>query len=257
MNEIIKEVQVGTLMVGDACDHLRDKLGLKEHHDGVVSGRIFVTGAQGVLGYRVSQRLLNAGHPSIRIGYRHPDDLGDFAGQLSSMGAEVVHFNWKDKTTFSSALDGVKIVFCELPYMVNWAQVFPAFLRACEKAGVEYFVKVSFYHARNENEIYQKANFVRLHAACDDLLSRSSIPYTILSASHLMSNPLVMHHVSKPNALAGEHSRYNILITHLSLGMFVAFRLRTLAKTRRNPSYCTEQVKEKTSTTCLQTILQK
>lgn len=215
MNEIAKEVQVATLKVGDACDHLRDILGLKEHHDDVVSGRIFVTGAQGVLGYRVAQRLLNAGHPSIRLGYRHPDDLGDFADQLSTKEAEVVHFDWKDKTTFSSALDGVKIVFCELPYIVNWAQAFPAFLRACEKAGVEYFVKVSFYHARNENEIYQKANFVRLHAACDDLLSRSSIPCTILSASHLMSNPLVMHHVSKANVLAGEYSMFKTRITNL------------------------------------------
>lgn len=257
MNVIAKEVQVATLMVGDACDHLRDKLGLKEHHDdNVVSGRIFVTGAQGVLGHRVAQRLLNAGHPSTRIGYRQPDDLGDFADQLSSQGAEVVHFDWKDKTTFSSALDGVKIVFCELPYFVNWAQAFPAFLRACEKAGVEYFVKVSFYHARNENEIYQKANFVRLHAACDDLLSRSSIPYTILSASHLMSNPLVMHHVSEANDLAGEHSTYKTSY-HSSLAMFIVHRLRMLAKTRRNPSYYMEQVKEKTSTTCLQTILPK
>lgn len=218
MNEILKEVQVGALKVGDACDFVCDKLGLKEHHDDdIVTGRIFVTGAKGVLGSRVAQRLLNAGHPSTRIGYRNPDDLGNFADQLSSKGAEVVHFDWKDKTTYSSALDGVKIVFCVTPYTENWAQTFPAFLRACEKAGVEFFVKVSFYHARNENDIYQKCNFVRLHAACDDILSQSSIPYTILSASHLMSNPLVMHHAEdagkskeKPIVLYGASEGKNI-----------------------------------------------
>ncbi|KAL7494729.1 hypothetical protein ACHAWT_006956 [Skeletonema menzelii] len=219
MNEILKEVQVGAaLKVGDACDYVCVKLGLKEHQDDVVTaGRIFVTGAQGVLGYRVAQRLLNAGHPATRIGYRHPDDLSNFAEQLSSKGAEVVHFDWKDKTTYASALDGVKIVFCVTPYTENWAQTFPKFLRACEKAGVEYFVKVSFYHARKENDIYQKVNFVRLHAACDDILSQSSIPYTILSASHLMSNPLVMHHAEdagkgkeKPIVLYGASDGANI-----------------------------------------------
>jgi len=215
MNEIVKDVQVATLKVGEACDYVREKIGLKEHQDELVTGRIFVTGAQGVLGYRVAQRLLNSGHPSTRIGYRNPEDLSDFADQLSIKGAEVVHFDWKDKTTYAAALDAVKIVFCVTPYIENWAQTFPAFLRACEKAGVEYFVKVSFYHARNENDIYQKANFVRLHAACDDLLSMSSIPYTILSASHLMSNTLVMHHVSESAIFAGDHSMWKTLITHL------------------------------------------
>jgi uncharacterized protein YbjT (DUF2867 family) len=194
--DIVKDVQVATLKVGD---FLCDSLGLKQHnHNELVTGRIFITGAKGVLGFRVAQRLLSCGHPLTRIGYRHADDLGDFANQLSTKGAEVVHFDWKDEATYSSALDGVKIVFCVTPYIENWAKTFPVFLRACEKAGVEYFVKVSFYHARKENDIYQKVNFVKLHAACDSLLSRSSIPYTILSASHLMSNSLVMHHVSEP-----------------------------------------------------------
>jgi uncharacterized protein YbjT (DUF2867 family) len=196
--DIVKDVQVATLKVGEACNFVFDSLGLKQHNEQLVTGRIFITGANGVLGFRVAQRLLNCGHPLTRIGYRHADDLGDFANQLSTKGAEVVHFDWKDEATYSSALDGVKIVFCVTPYIENWAKTFPVFLRACEKAGVEYFVKVSFYHARNENDLYhQKVNFVKLHAACDSLLSRSSIPYTILSASHLMSNSLVMHHVSE------------------------------------------------------------
>ena len=244
--DIVKDVQVATLKVGEACDFVADSLGLKQHNE-LVSGRIFVTGATGVLGFRVAQRLLNCGHPLTRIGYRHADDLGDFANQLSTKGAEVVHFDWKDKATYSSALDGVKIVFCVTPYIENWAKTFPVFLRACEKAGVEYFVKVSFYHARNENDIYQKVNFVKLHAACDSLLSRSSIPYTILSASHLMSNSLVMHHVSEFYIRS-----YALCVSsnHLTLNIYLHFdRLRTLGKIKRNQLYSMVHLRVRTSTT--------
>ena len=66
---------------------------------------------------------------------------------------------------------------------------------ACEKAGVQYFVKVSFYHARRTREEYQNVHLIKLHGKCDQLLAQSTIPYTILSASHYMSNALVMNHV--------------------------------------------------------------
>lgn len=68
---------------------------------------------------------------------------------------------------------------------------------------MQYFVKVSFFHARSNfnisrktNEMYHKVPFVKLHGECDKLLAQSKVPYTILSASHYMSNPLVAHYVS-------------------------------------------------------------
>ena len=148
-------------------------------------------------GYRVASRLLNSGYPSLRLGFRHPDD--ECAEELSKVGAEIADFYWRDETTYAKALDGVKIVFCVTPYIEGWAQSFPAFLHACEDAGVQYFVKVSFYHSRRDDGPLQKVHLVKLHRKCDQILSRSSIPYTILSASHFMSNPLVMHHVSNSN----------------------------------------------------------
>jgi len=89
-------------------------------------------------------------------------------------------------------LKGVKIVFCD-----GGKWTFPTFLRACEEADVKYFVKVSFYHSRKTEEPFHKASLVKLHGKSDTLLAQSSIPYTILSASHFMSNQLVQHHVSK------------------------------------------------------------
>ena len=87
--------------------------------------------------------------------------------------------------------------------MQYWASYFPAFLRACESAGVEYFVKISFFHARVAQEPFQQAEMVEMHGTCDKILSYASIPYTILSCSHYMSNPLVMnqHQVSNDSMM--------------------------------------------------------
>ena len=183
-----------------ASEKVSDVIGecLGREHQEVVTGKIFVTGGRGVLGYRVALRLLEAGSPSLRVGFRRPDD--DCAQVLSKKGAEVVHFDWNnEESTFSEALKGVKIVFCEAtPNIEKWSTVFPTFLRACEEADVKYFVKVSFYHSRKTGELFHKASsLVKFHGKSDSLLAQSSIPYTILSASHFMSNQLVQHHVSK------------------------------------------------------------
>ena len=182
---------------GKVSEVIGEKLGL--HHTEIVTGKLFITGGQGVIGYRVALRLLNSGYPSVRVGFRHPDD--GCAQDLSKKGAEIADFCWNDESTYETALEGVKIVFCVTPYIENWAKAFPAFLRACEKAGVKYFVKVSFFHARRTDEPYQRVRLVHLHGKCDQLLTKSKIPYTILSASHFMSNPLVMHQVSTTHIL--------------------------------------------------------
>lgn len=175
-------------------DIISEKLCLQ--HNTVVTGKLFVTGGKGVIGYRVALRLLGnkIRYPSVRVGFHHPNN--ECAQELSKKGAEIADFCWTNDSTFATALEGVKIVFCTTPYIENWAKTFPAFLRACEKAGVQYFVKVSFYHSRRTDEPYQRVHLVKLHGKCDELLAHSDISYTILSASHFMSNPLVMHHVS-------------------------------------------------------------
>lgn len=106
----------------------------------VVTGKLFISGGKGIIGYRVALRLLNAGSPSVRVGLRHPED--ECAKELSEKGAEIAEFEWSDEATYAPALEGVKIVFCVTPYIENWAEKFPAFLAACEQAGVKYFVKV-------------------------------------------------------------------------------------------------------------------
>jgi uncharacterized protein YbjT (DUF2867 family) len=151
------------------------------------SGLIFVTGGVGPVGHRVALRLIDAGYPTVRIGVHHPE-----AGEaLNKLGVEVADFDWNNENTFATALAGVKSVMCTAPYVANWQERFPAFLKACQKAGVRHIVKLSFYHARASGDVFQDVPLVRAHGDCDEMLSKSGISYTILAATHFMSNPFV------------------------------------------------------------------
>jgi NAD(P)H dehydrogenase (quinone) len=162
------------------------------------SGKIFVTGGTGVIGYRVAARLLNAGYPSVRVGTQYPDSLAD----MNKLGAEIAIFSWDREETYERALDGVKSVLCILPYKKGWYKHFPTFLEACKKAKVKHIVKISFYHARVASDLFHEVPLVREHGRCDEQLIHMIKPefsemdasvcpnmsYTILYASHFMSN---------------------------------------------------------------------
>ena len=75
------------------------------------------------------------------------------------------------------------------PYVNDWESVFPLFLKECKRAGVQHIVKLSFYHARKSGDAFQSVSLVRAHGDLDEMLVKSGIRYTILSATHFMSNP--------------------------------------------------------------------
>lgn len=80
-----------------------------------------------MVGYRTATRLLELGHPAVRIGTRNTTDT--HAKELAENGAEIVEFCWDDEASFEPALEGVKIVFASMPYTKHWAKNFPAFVR--------------------------------------------------------------------------------------------------------------------------------
>jgi len=151
------------------------------------AGTIFVTGGHGVLSYRVASRLLKAGYPTVRVGALHADELSD----LNKLVAEIADFSWDKDETYLKALTGVKTVFCVPPHSEDWDTSFELFLKACQHAGVKHIVKMSFLHATRPDDELQGVPLVKLHGNCDDKLMHSGIAYTILCASHLMSNPIV------------------------------------------------------------------
>jgi NAD(P)H dehydrogenase (quinone) len=119
------------------------------------------------------------------------DSIADL---LAYKGAEVIDFDWSDPTGFEIALKGVKTVFCSIPHMDGWADVFPQFLKVCRSSKVEHFVKISFIRNNAMGDQY-RANvpFVKFHATCDELLEQSStgLSHTILGCTHFMSTPLL------------------------------------------------------------------
>jgi NAD(P)H dehydrogenase (quinone) len=128
---------------------------------------------------------------------------------LNKLGAQVADFGWDREETYEHALKDVKSVLCTVAYQKDWQQHFPVFLRACVKAGVKHFVKISFYHARKSGDQFQEVPLVKAHGDCDEMLVKLLTPqafgamdvgvdfttphmsYTILYASHFMSNPFV------------------------------------------------------------------
>lgn len=151
------------------------------------AGLIFVTGGNGPAGHRVATKLLSAGYPHVRLGAHNPTDMED----KSKKGAEIADFRWESPDTYEKALTGVKTVFCTAPYHKHFKKHFGTFLEACQEAGVKHFVKFSFYHARMSGDPFQNVPLVKAHGDCDERLIKSGMPYTILAASHLMSNPMV------------------------------------------------------------------
>lgn len=174
-------------------------------------GKIFVTSGTGVVGYRVACRLLEAGHQDVRVGIwkglattdhdENEENVQEaFANQIAAVleakGAEIVEFDWSDIDSYGLALEGVKSVFCTIPHMKEWSDIFPSFIRTCKHKKIEHFVKISFLRKGEAADLYRKnVPFVKFHSTCDDLLEQakkdSRISYTLLCTSHLMPTPLI------------------------------------------------------------------
>jgi len=163
------------------------------------TGTIFVTGCNGVLTKRVAARLLQAGYPKVRLGvHLHSESEATAAEEFNKQGAELADFSWDREDTFEKALQGVHTVFCSTPHTEDFPSQFKAFLDACKRAHVQHMVKVSFYHKTWLGDMahipaefratVQSIPLVQKHAECDEALAKSGIHYTVLGASHLMSN---------------------------------------------------------------------
>ena len=151
--------------------------------------RVLVLGGSGVIGYRVAARLLASDDPpKVRVAVRGVDEVPGLVNE----GVEAVRFAWEDVDTYASALTGAQTVFCITSSQENWIDFFPPFLRACKRAGVLHFVKLSFYHSlAPSSDPFTRLKPVRQHRICDArLLKAHRLNYTILMASHFMSNPL-------------------------------------------------------------------
>jgi NmrA-like family len=167
------------------------------------SGKIFITETTSEVGRQIASRLIHTGYAQVRVGStftsNHTNKLhipiNHHEGGTSNI--EIVEFAWNREETYANALNGVKSVIITIPYRRSWYTHFSAFLKACKKANVKHYVKLSFYlsHVPGTRQI----PFVKHHTNCDEMLMNMVIPdvehvsqmsYTIIAASHFMSNPI-------------------------------------------------------------------
>lgn len=167
------------------------------------AGIIFIT-IPDVVGYRVAINLLKAGYPQVRVGVSNETDER-VKKELEKEGAVFVPFKWEDESSYTVAVQGAKTVFCIVPHHSGWADHFPVFFDACRSAGTDHFIKLSFYHALTATRAHVMKGFhvalpednpfthiplIRMHGDCDERKSKN-MDYTLLFATHLMSNPAV------------------------------------------------------------------
>jgi uncharacterized protein YbjT (DUF2867 family) len=183
LNQAEKKAEELAHLVGGSLIKIGEALGIPNPDPH--AGLILITGGQGIIDHRVLTRL--QGYPYIRLASHNSDRVAD----LNKKGVQVADFAWDRPDTFGPALVGVKSVLCTIPYTENWKDNFLPFLEACKRAGVKHFVKLSFYHARKHDDPFQNVPLVKAHGTCDDSLVLSGIPYTILAATHFMSNPFM------------------------------------------------------------------
>ena len=156
-------------------------------------GKVFITNASGEIGHRIVTQLLETGYVHVRIGTTLSKKLMD---HMIQKGAEVVDFSWDRSETFANALSGIETVIINIPYERKWVKHFQAFLLACTNVNVKHYVKTSFYLSHVPGT--RPMSFVKFHANCDEILMNmvtlddptfNQRSYTILAASHFMSNP--------------------------------------------------------------------
>lgn len=187
------------------------KVALNQGNDGPV----LVTCADGVVAHRVALRLRMV-YTNVRAGVK---DLKSVPA-LSNAGAQVVHFDWEDQSTYKPALKNVSRVFIAMPHTKDWENQFKTFLKIAKDLGVSHFVKLSFCHsmipkaetmtnfatATRTIDPFLQIPLVQMHRECDLELIKTNLPfgYTLLFASHFMSNPAVYQRQSIQN----EHKLY-------------------------------------------------
>jgi NmrA-like family len=166
-------------------------------------GRIFITEVSSEVGQTIASRLIQSGYAQVRLGATAASTTSSY----SSRGVEIVEFSWDREETYANALNGVKSVIITIPYKQHWYKYFSTFVKACKKAKVKHYVKLSFYLSQVPGT--RKMPFVKHHTNCDEMLMNMIIPdeehvtqmsYTIIAATHVMSHPIQDYH----NKLSGD-----------------------------------------------------
>lgn len=155
---------------------------------GTTAETILVTDALGVIGHRVAYKLLAAKYPKVRVGVSDVHQATD----LETQGAQVVLFDFDRPHTYKDALHGVSHVYFAIPDHENWQDNFETFLNVMREEKIQHAVKLSICHSFvSKHDPFSKVPLVKVQRETDDKLVQFTKDYTIIMASHFMSNPTV------------------------------------------------------------------
>lgn len=146
---------------------------------------IFVTGSTGKQGGAVARHLLDKGYP-VRALTRHPDKPA--ARELAAAGAQIVHGDLDDPSSYRSALSGAYGVFSVQNF---WESGYDGEVRegialadAAKAAGVKHFVYSSVASAQRKTGLshFESKWNIEQH------IRAIGIPHTILRPVFFMDN---------------------------------------------------------------------
>ncbi len=142
---------------------------------------ILVTGATGTIGPVVAEYFISYSTP-CRVLVRHPEKLAPHIAKRF----EIAQGDYQKPDSLEGAFEGIKKLFMVSPASKDKKELESAVIDQAKKAGVEYIVRISAMGADPDSRVLM----IREHAAVDQYLQKSGIPYTILRPHSFMQNLL-------------------------------------------------------------------
>jgi uncharacterized protein YbjT (DUF2867 family) len=142
---------------------------------------ILVTGGTGNTGAAVLGALVER-NAAVRAFVHDPDKYG------APAGVEVAAGDFRDAASMEAALAGVDHAYLVGPSLPDQVELETAFVEAARRAGLEHLVRLSILGADQPGA--GAVRFAAAHAAMEQVVRASGIPWTMLRANAFMQNSL-------------------------------------------------------------------
>jgi len=142
---------------------------------------ILVTGATGNTGAAVLRALAEQ-NAAVRAFVHDPDKFS------APAGVEVAAGDFRDAASIEAALAGVDHAYLVGPSVQDQVELETAFVEAARRAGLAHLVRLSIVGADHADA--RAARFMAAHAAVEEVVRASGVPWTMLRANAFMQNSL-------------------------------------------------------------------
>jgi len=156
---------------------------------------ILVTGATGNTGAAVLSALVEQ-KAAVRAFVHDPDKFSTPAG------VEVAAGDFRDPASLDAALAGIDHAYLVGPSAPDQVELETAFVEAAQRAGLAHLVRLSVVGADQADAC--AARFIAAHAAVEQVVRASGVPWTLLRVGGFMQNTL-----RQAEAIAGQSAFYS------------------------------------------------